>query len=1050
MRDRAAGIGIVVLAVSCTCAADPAWYARRGTLRETFEVSFAALDSGAEPAPEGDVRLGPWHLIGPFDNTDGRGFDAAYAPEKGLDLDAECEGAEGRKVRWRRMDGFKDGHSHSLAVFDKSAAVCAYLYREVETSHATRLPVALGSDDTLTVWLNGERLLAKNVDRPCTLGDDRVTLPLKAGRNGLLMKVGQNGGGWAFAFGLGAPAPRAVELQALLARDFPDGGQERLRLEDLAAQYERLEALRSGRLPRSRFAMPEHVWRQEALLRPEDRDPADIVLRQAAALLASVRALKGARDLVAETAALDTLRDEGARVAADDRAGRRALYLRACDVRRRIAFANPLLDCDKILFVTHKKNGRGELAGDHMAGQYYGIHATQGEGLFVLEGAFGERPVARDLLAGKACANGRHAGAPLPDGAFLSPDLSFDGRQVLFAYTEAEGYRPERRAPEDAGDLYSYSGLRCSFTERNCWHLFGVGADGTGLRQLTDGAWNDFDPCWLPNGKIAFISDRRGGFGRCHMTANGGAPWFTYTLHAVNADGSGMVRLSHHETCEWQPSVMHDGMIVYTRWDYVDRGFFQAHHPWTTTPDGRNAMALHGNYPRDWRDRPCMEMDVRAVPGSRRLMAVAAAHHGQAYGSIVLVDPEVEDDDAMAPVRVFTPDERFPESEYGYFCREASYATPWPLSEDYCLCVFGYPSAQEPDSVENYGIYLLDAFGNRELLYRDPAISCLSPIPLKARPAPPALPETVKPMAVDAGQPRLNLDRPHVLKACASRGVAASAAKEEEPAVVSIKNVYESRHAWPEGTVLKALRVIQVLPKSTPGRNNPAIGYGTEKNARAVLGTVPVEADGSVCFYLRPYIPVYFQVLDERGMAVESMRTDVYAAPRESVSCVGCHERRRTAPPAAGRGVPLAMRREPSVLTPEPEGSNPFSYVRLVQPVLDRNCVACHAKHSDRAPVLSGAGDDKPWLPSYRSLKPYAFFYDGGGAFTESKTYPGKFGARASKLYATLSGGHHDVKLSADDWRRITLWLDSNSDFFGTYERTAAQARGETVRPVLE
>jgi hypothetical protein len=530
------------------------------------------------------------------------------------------------------------------------------------------------------------------------------------------------------------------------------------------------------------------------------------------------------------------------------------------------------------------------------------------------------------------------------------------------------------------------------------------------------------------------------------MTAKGGAPWFTYTLHAVNADGGGLARLSHHETCEWQPSVANDGMLVYTRWDYVDRGFFQAHHPWTTTPDGRNAMAVHGNYPRDWHDRPCMEMDIRAVPGSRKLMAVAAAHHGQTYGSIVLVDPEVEDDDAMAPVQVFTPDERFPESEYGYFCREAAYATPWPLSEAYCLCVFGYPSEKEPDSVESYGIYLLDAFGNKELLYRNPAIACLSPIPLKPRPAPPVIPERVSPCPVDPSRPRLNLDRPGMLEASKS---GCPQVPVDDYAVISILNVYESRHAWPPDTVIKALRVIQILPKSTPGRNNPAIGYGTEKNARAVLGTVPVESDGSVCFYLRPYIPVYFQLLDERGLAVQSMRTDVYASPCESLSCVGCHEKRRTAPPPAPKSS-IAMRRKPSALAPEPDGSNPFSFVRLVQPVLDKNCAGCHAKNPQKAPVLSGAADGQPWLPSYRSLKPYAFFYDGGGSFTESKTYPGKFGARASKLLALLDKGHHEVKLSAEELRRLALWLDSNSDFYGTYENIEAQRRGEVVRPVVE
>jgi hypothetical protein len=1040
-----AGLGLFTWAA---LAQDPMWYARRASLRETFGAAFASFDVASVSNETAGVTYGPWYVLGPFDNAEGRGFDTPHPPEKSVDLAADAEGAGGRKIRWRRMDAFKDGQPNSLMLFDKNESVCAYVTRAIDAPCAMRLSSEFGSDDALTVWLNGERLLSKKVDRPCKLGDDCVALPLKPGRNVLLLKVCQNGGGWSFAFAPGTNALRLPMLKDLLDRDFPDGGMERLRLDDLAAQYDRLEVLRSGKLPCSRFAKPEFVLRREALLRPDDRDPADIVLRQTEALLAGVRALKGARDLSPEAAALDALRSENGRALATDTAARRTLYLRVCEVRRRIAFANPLLDFDKILFITHKKNGCGELAGDHMAGQYYGIHATKGEGLFVLENAFGVRPAAHNLLADSVCSNGRFAGMRLSDGAYLSPDLSFDGKRVLFAYTEAAGYQPDRRAPEDADGFYSYSGLKCTFTEQNGWHLFCVNADGTDLRNVTDGRWNDFDPCWMPNGKIAFISDRRGGFGRCHMTANGGAPWFTYTLHAVDADGGHMVRLSHHETCEWQPSIANDGMIVYTRWDYVDRGFFQAHHPWTTTPDGRNAMAIHGNYPRDFHDRPCMEMNIRAIPDSRRMVAVAAAHHGQTYGSLVMVDPGVEDDDAMAPVKVITPDERFPESEYGYFCREASYATPWPLSEDYYLCVFGYPSESAHDSVENYGIYLLDAFGNRELLFKNPMIACLSPIPLKARPMPPVIPETVEPCPVDPKQPRLNLDRPGLLASCAATGDTVALT---QFAVVSIQNVYESRLAWPEGTTIKALRVVQVLPKSTPGRNNPAIGYGTEKNARAVLGTVPVESDGSVLFYLKPYVPVYFQMLDERGMAVQSMRSDVYVSPRENLSCVGCHERRKSAPPSSGqKKVPLAMRRAPSVLAPEPDGTNPFSFVRLVQPVLDKNCAACHARHPKEAPTLSGVKDDHPWLPSYRTLKPFAFFYDGGGAFTESKTFPGKFGARASKLYALLSKGHHDVKLSPDDLRRITLWLDCNSDFYGTYENIQAQACGEIVRPILE
>ena len=804
-------------------------------------------------------------------------------------------------------------------------------------------------------------------------------------------------------------------------------------------QFERLEALRTGKLPMSRFASPDLVHRQEALFMQTDRDPVDVVVRRTRALWNSLsqNPAFNAKAWESELQNLERAVKETPPVATDKRM---ELYLQACALRRQIAFANPLIDFDRIVFIKHKKNPRSEILGDHMAGQYYGIHATKGEGLFILENAFGSSPVVKNVISDN-----------LPDGAYLSPELSFDGHKILFAYTEAEGYRPTVRAPEDKDGYYNYSGMECSFTDKNAWHIYSVDIDGSNVKQLTSGVFNDFDPCWLPNGKIAFISDRRGGFGRCHMTANGGAPWFTYTLHRMDADGGNMERLSHHETCEWQPSMMHDGNIVYTRWDYVDRGFFQAHHPWTTTPDGRNALAIHGNYPKNWQDRPCMEMDIRAIPGSQRLMATAAAHHGQTYGSLVIVNPMKEDDDEMAPVRLVTPDERFPETEYGYFCREASYATAWPLSEDFYLCVFGYPEPKEFDrppsgsdskkTVENYGIYLLDAFGNIELLYRDPKISCLSPIPLKARHTPPVIPDIVQPYLVDKNQPRLNLDRPEQV---------AIAKREEDvhdPAVVSIMNIYESRHDWPENVKIKNLRIIQVLPKSNPGRNNPAIGYGTEKNARVVLGTVPVEEDGSVRFYLRPYIPVFFQALDEKGRAVQSMRSDIYSAPKENLSCIGCHENRRSAPPV--QHLTTAMKRQPSVIKPEVDGSNPFSYVKLVQPVLDKNCLSCH-NEGGKNPILTGKIDDKQWTPSYRNLKPFTFYYDGGGSFVESKTYPGKFGALASKLYNTLEKGHGNVKLTAEEMHRLALWLDCNSDFYGTYENIEAQRKGETIHPILE
>lgn len=809
--------------------------------------------------------------------------------------------------------------------------------------------------------------------------------------------------------------------------------------EEALKQYDRLEGLRTGKIPMSKYATSEHVFNQQSLIFPSDRDPADIVIRRVTALWNDLAQNSNQRVL--------DLEDEVKRLSADakivplsDKNARRELYLRACKIRRQVAFSNPLLDFDDILFIHHKRNGFQELGGDHMVGQYYGIHATKGEGLFLLKNAFTDNVTVKNVI-----------GNGLPDGAYLSPELSFDGKKILFAYTEAEGYKPKELAPEDKNGFFRYSGLECSFTDKNAWHIFSVNLDGSDLAKLTDGIFNDFDPCWLPSGKIAFISDRRGGFGRCHKSANGGAPWFTYTLHRMNADGSDMERLSHHETCEWQPSVLHDGSLVYTRWDYVDRGSQQAQHPWTTMPDGRNVLSLHGNYPKNWQDRPCMEMDIRAIPGSNKLISTAVAHHGQAYGSFVMLDYSLEDDDALSQLKLITPDERFPESEYGYFCRSAAYATPWPLSENYYLCVFGYPdndityrsfrNADKPGSTENYGVYLLDAFGNLELLYRNNHIASLSPIPVKARQTPPVIPDQVQPYKVNLDMKRVNTARPEQISIAQSQ----LDTKEYDPAVVSIMNVYESRHEWPKDTKIKALRIIQVLPKSNPGRNNPAIGYGTEKNARRVLGTVPVEADGSARFYLRPYIPVFFQALDENGNAIQSMRSEVYTASNEELSCVGCHEPRSNTP--SHQRVVMAMKREPSVIQPEVEGSNPFNYVRLVQPVLDKNCVSCHSE-GKKIDLTSTVSDEK-WLPSYRNLRPFAFFYSDGG-FVESKTYPGKFGARASKLYPMLKKGHANVKLTEDELHRIALWLDCNSDFYGAYENLDAQRRGEIVQPVLE
>ncbi len=682
---------------------------------------------------------------------------------------------------------------------------------------------------------------------------------------------------------------------------------------------------------------------------------------------------------------------------------RREVYLAARRAVREIAFCNPLLNIDKLLFVK-----RHDAAGVfHMCDQFYGCNAVPGGGLFVLEDPFGPRPRLINLLENTVVQQGRLKGRKLEGGSFLSPEVSFDGRTILFAYSEATAF-----AQSQGKEIYLW-GPEVSY------HIFRVNADGSELVQLTDGPYDDFDPCFLPNGRIVFISTRRGGYLRC------GRHCPVYTLFSMKPDGSDIICLSFHETHEWQPSVTHEGMLVYTRWDYVDRDTNIAHHIWTCFPDGRDPRSFHGNYPVRRESRPWMEMDIRAVPGSHKFVATAGAHHGHAFGSLVLIDPRVPDDNAMAQLERLTPDCPFPEAEARPIAPYMQYGTPWPLSEDDYLCVY---DAQ----AKNRGIYWIDRDGNKELIYRDATISCISPIPLRPRPTPPVIPS----QTVQAAEDLARADG-HV-----------------PPATIAVANVYDSDFSWPAGLKVAALRVIQVLPKSTAPPNQPRIGVAEQTNARAVLGVVPVEEDGSAFFEAPVGKEIYFQALDADGLAIQSMRSGTYVHPGERLSCQGCHEPKHR-PPAMLTRTPLAFRRPPSPIAPEPEGSNPFSFVRLVQPVLDRHCVDCHREK--KAVDLTGTIEgNHGWTRSYANLAAkYGFYFHvqngslHSGIHGGSRTTAGQFGARAAKLLPYLDETHYGVKLTPEDRRRITLWLDCNSEFFGSYENTQAQARGEIVFPTL-
>ena len=452
--------------------------------------------------------------------------------------------------------------------------------------------------------------------------------------------------------------------------------------------------------------------------------------------------------------------------------------------------------------------------------------------------------------------------------------------------------------------------------------------------------------------------------------------------------------------------------------------------------------AVHGNFaPRP--DRPDMEVDCRAIAGSHKFVATAAPHHGQAYGSLILIDPHMPDDDGMGPVKRITPEVGFPETQGG----AEVYGTPWPLSEDYFLCV--YDAAMRPGAAVppgqtrrgNYGIYLVDSFGNKELLYRDPQIGCLSPIPVRDRPVPPSMPALVR--RRPETNPAVRPTEPH------------DQAKAE--GTVAVIDVYSSLKPWPAGTRIHQLRVLQVLPMTVPSGQPPhetglrvATAGDSVVPVRHVLGTVPVEEDGSAHFVVPANKEIFFQALDQQGLAVQSMRSATQLHEGQRLVCAGCHQPSRHTAAVTG-SLPLALQRPASRLQPDVDGSNPFSYPRLVQPVLDRHCVQCHDQYRDKqqVPNLGREPISRHWFASYNSLIAKYAFSDYGDGY---RTTPGRFGARASQLYRLLQEGHYDVDLSPEELHRLTLWLDCASMFYGVYEREGgeAQLRGELAWPTLQ
>jgi hypothetical protein len=642
-----------------------------------------------------------------------------------------------------------------------------------------------------------------------------------------------------------------------------------------------------------------------------------------------------------------------------------------------------------------------EADGFHFCDEYFGHNGRKGGGLFILKDFQSANPQKVDIVAGLKVPAGKvNAGQTLSSGTFLSPDLSFDGKTVVFAWS---------------------SGGTEKWTAKNRFHIFKVDIDGKNLVQLTDGDFDDMHPAWMPNGRVIFISTRRLGFGRCH-----GRPVPSYTLHSMKDDGTDIIRLSHHETNEFHPSIANDGRIVYTRWDYVDRDFNAAHHTWFCNPDGSNPRSWGGNYalPLDtigsgpWTDgryteRPFAEYYPRSIPGSTtKYVSVAGPHHGEAYGTLIIRDYSKVDDNGMGQVTKLTPEVGFPEARGGTL----TYGPAWPLSETLFLTSY------------NNTMVLLDTSvkpAKRTEVYKtsDASLRPIYAMPLAARTAPPVIAENT--YQGERWYP------------------------EARPATVQVQNVYvtDTYGKLPDGVKIKSMRIVQVLPKTTQLADDPRLGYSSQNVAKMALGTVPVEDDGSVFFEAPIGKEILFQLLDDKGMAVQTMRSGTYLHPGENLTCVGCHEDKMAAPPAGGS--PAASKRPASKMEIELGKIEPINYARTISPILSKKCVPCHQSKSV-----------SPTDVKYSSMEPYSFWFASAGdnrvaGHGGSRSKPGAIGARGSRmgkalLTATHQKAQSDGNYTDTDVRTLVQWLDLGSDELGAFDNQNAQRQGQLVWPSLD
>ncbi len=678
---------------------------------------------------------------------------------------------------------------------------------------------------------------------------------------------------------------------------------------------------------------------------------------------------------------------------------------------------NPLMNFEKLVFVK-----RFKYQSNHYYTDFINGCKTFGGNLCVLDLKSGD---VIDLIP------------EMKEGIFGRFDLHFNADKIVFAWKKEreEGFRIyevpiDPKTGKRTGAVRQV--LAPPHNEKEIQKKYRVG-----YHHGTD----DMNPCYLPDGGIVFISSR------CMygILCDGPDIFCTTLLYRMDADGKNLQKLTNSAVSEATPTILNDGRIMYTRWEYLDKGSVTNKCLWAVRPDGTGQAEIYGSdiaYPASFHQG-------RAIPGTNtKFVFLGVPHYPQnAVGTVIRIDM-TKNIRTREPMTYMTPDVDvrgqggFWHDRAGKWGPHRLFKEPFPLSEEFFLVSMNVEKNWKHPTA--WDICLLSESGDTAVIHSDPDIGVFQPIPLRKRKMPVVLKGALDPELAKKGL-----------------------------AVCIVTDIYQGMEDTPRGSI-KYIRINEQVPRpwasrrrwggDTSDQQHVTITGATHLGLKIQVGVVPVEKDGSAHFYVPADKNVFFQALDENYMEVQRERTCVNYRPGESRSCIGCHETPNDIVSAKSRVV-SALKRKPSSPGPQPgekSGSRPLYYPVDVQPVLDKHCIKCHSPKDGKKPKgdldLSGTLT-RLFSVSYENLlkrRRYGLFpmiRENHPKAGNTHYLPARsLGSHASLLIAMHSKGkvklknpklaedakklakvHEKVNLPPEDMVRLSTWVDANGQYYGSY-----------------